>query len=97
MARYILVPCLILTLLASGCADRQEVRPNPDREFADALAQRPVEQVRQGTWWEEHPGVKKTATVAGVVVGVTVLVAVVLVGALAVGLVLGHGGLGNMQ
>jgi hypothetical protein len=68
MARGSLVFCLMLTLLASGCADRQEVRPNPDRELADALAQQPVEQFRLGTWLKEHPVVKNTALVSLLVV-----------------------------
>jgi hypothetical protein len=79
MARPILVPCLIVALLAAGCADRQEVQPRADHEFADALAQ-PGDQTHHGTWLEEHPVVKYTAIASVVVVGVTLVATAFLAG-----------------
>jgi hypothetical protein len=84
MSRSTLVFCLILTLLASGCADRQEVRPNPDRELADALTQQPGEQIHHGTWLEEHPGVTKTAFLS-------LLFLLMTVGIAAFGVAVAHG------
>jgi hypothetical protein len=98
MARCILIPCLSFALVVSGCADRQEIRSDPQRELADALATPPpTKRFLLGNWLEEHPGVKDGLKYTGIGALAVVGVAVVYAGLFAGLLLLAHPGMGSMH